>query len=124
MVSNQPGCVGRPGSGSSGGSGCSSLGFRTMLPNGRWYTRRVQTQHMTTVECQPMRPSPLINFGTSTRTYEGWQGQVCQRNYPKTRSAKSARRGLLRTVGNRCAEEVLKKGLIELTLSLSVAVTM
>jgi len=27
--------------------------------------------------------SPLIRFGTSTWTYEGWQGQVYTRQYPK-----------------------------------------
>ena len=26
--------------------------------------------------------SPLIRFGTSTWTYEGWQGQVYKREYP------------------------------------------
>jgi uncharacterized protein YecE (DUF72 family) len=29
--------------------------------------------------------SPLIRFGTSTWTYEGWQGQVYQRQYAKTK---------------------------------------
>ncbi len=29
--------------------------------------------------------SPLIRFGTSTWTYEGWQGQVYQRTYPKAK---------------------------------------
>ena len=28
--------------------------------------------------------SPLVRFGTSTWTYEGWQGQVYQRQYTKT----------------------------------------
>src|SRR5262249_22959929 len=31
--------------------------------------------------------SPLIRFGTSTWTYEGWQGQVYKRVYSKTRFA-------------------------------------
>jgi uncharacterized protein YecE (DUF72 family) len=29
--------------------------------------------------------SPLIRFGTSTWTYEGWQGQVYNKTYPKSR---------------------------------------
>jgi hypothetical protein len=29
--------------------------------------------------------SPLIRFGTSTWTYEGWQGQVYKKPYPKSR---------------------------------------
>ncbi len=33
---------------------------------------------------QPTPVSPLIRFGTSTWTYEGWQGQIYQRTYPKT----------------------------------------
>jgi uncharacterized protein YecE (DUF72 family) len=28
--------------------------------------------------------SPLIRFGTSTWTYEGWQGQIYKREYKKT----------------------------------------
>ncbi len=28
--------------------------------------------------------SPLVRFGTSTWTYEGWQGQIYQRKYAKT----------------------------------------
>ena len=28
--------------------------------------------------------SPLIRFGTSTWTYEGWQGQVYKRQYAKS----------------------------------------
>lgn len=32
--------------------------------------------------------SPLIRFGTSTWTYEGWQGQVYQRQYAKTTFAR------------------------------------
>ncbi len=32
-----------------------------------------------------MALSPLIRFGTSTWTYEGWQGQVYQRQYPKAK---------------------------------------
>jgi uncharacterized protein YecE (DUF72 family) len=31
--------------------------------------------------------SPLIRFGTSTWTYEGWQGQVYQRQYAKSKFA-------------------------------------
>jgi hypothetical protein len=27
---------------------------------------------------------PLIRFGTSTWTYEGWQGQIYKREYKKT----------------------------------------
>ena len=29
--------------------------------------------------------SPLIRFGTSTWTYEGWKGQVYKKSYPKSR---------------------------------------
>src|SRR5687768_6301236 len=29
--------------------------------------------------------SPLIRFGTSTWTYEGWQGQVYKKTYPQSR---------------------------------------
>ena len=32
--------------------------------------------------------SPLIHFGTSTWTYEGWQGQVYQKKYTKTTFAR------------------------------------
>jgi hypothetical protein len=32
--------------------------------------------------------SPLIRFGTSTWTYEGWQGQVYQRQYAKSAFAR------------------------------------
>ena len=31
--------------------------------------------------------SPLIRLGTSTWTYEGWQGQVYKRRYAKTKFA-------------------------------------
>jgi len=31
--------------------------------------------------------SPLIRFGTSTWTYEGWQGQVYKRQYAKSKFA-------------------------------------
>jgi len=34
-----------------------------------------------------MSPSTLIRFGTSTWTYEGWQGQVYKRQYAKTKFA-------------------------------------
>ena len=34
-----------------------------------------------------MSISPLISFGTSTWTYEGWQGQVYKRQYAKSRFA-------------------------------------
>lgn len=54
--------------------------------------------------------SPLIRFGTSTWAYEGWQGQIYQRQYPKGRFAAECLgeycqyqyRGepLFRTVGN------------------------
>jgi uncharacterized protein YecE (DUF72 family) len=33
----------------------------------------------------PARISDLIRFGTSTWTYEGWQGQVYKKTYPKSR---------------------------------------
>jgi uncharacterized protein YecE (DUF72 family) len=36
----------------------------------------------------PMALSPLVRFGTSTWTYEGWQGQVYQRKYAKTAFAR------------------------------------
>jgi uncharacterized protein YecE (DUF72 family) len=32
-----------------------------------------------------MRLSPFIHFGTSTWAYEGWQGMVYRKPYPKTR---------------------------------------
>jgi uncharacterized protein YecE (DUF72 family) len=35
-----------------------------------------------------MALSPLIRFGTSTWTYEGWQGQVYQRKYARTAFAR------------------------------------
>ena len=35
-----------------------------------------------------MALSPLIRFGTSTWTYEGWQGQVYQKQYHKTTFAR------------------------------------
>lgn len=35
----------------------------------------------------PMPTSPLVRFGTSTWTYEGWQGQVYRRQYAKSRFA-------------------------------------
>ena len=54
--------------------------------------------------------SPLIRFGTSTWTYEGWQGQVYQRQYAKTKFAQECLSEycqyfyngdpLFRTVGN------------------------
>ena len=54
--------------------------------------------------------SPLIRFGTSTWTYEGWQGQIYQRKYLKTKFAREClgefcqyqyrEQPLFRTVGN------------------------
>jgi uncharacterized protein YecE (DUF72 family) len=54
--------------------------------------------------------SPLIRFGTSTWTYEGWQGQVYTRQYAKTKFAQECLgeyaqyryrdEPLFRTVGN------------------------
>lgn len=54
--------------------------------------------------------SPLIRFGTSTWTYEGWQGQVYKRPYAKSRFAQeclgeycqygTGNGPLFRTVGN------------------------
>jgi uncharacterized protein YecE (DUF72 family) len=54
--------------------------------------------------------SPLIRFGTSTWTYEGWQGQVYQRQYAKSAFARECLgeycqyqykdEPLFRTVGN------------------------
>jgi uncharacterized protein YecE (DUF72 family) len=54
--------------------------------------------------------SPLIRFGTSTWTYEGWQGQVYKRPYAKTKFAQEClgeycqyqyhNEPLFRTVGN------------------------
>lgn len=54
--------------------------------------------------------SPLVRFGTSTWTYEGWQGQVYQRPYAKSRFAQECLgeycqyqyqgAPLFRTVGN------------------------
>ena len=54
--------------------------------------------------------SPLIRFGTSTWTYEGWQGQVYQQQYAKTTFARECLgeycqylyngEPLFRTVGN------------------------
>jgi uncharacterized protein YecE (DUF72 family) len=57
-----------------------------------------------------MALSPLIRFGTSTWTYEGWQGQVYKREYKKTTFARECLgeycqylhngEPLFRTVGN------------------------
>ena len=57
-----------------------------------------------------MTLSPLIRFGTSTWTYEGWQGQVYQKPYAKTAFARECLgeycqylyngEPLFRTVGN------------------------
>lgn len=57
-----------------------------------------------------MSLSPLIRFGTSTWTYEGWQGQVYRRQYAKTTFARECLgeycqylyngEPLFRTVGN------------------------
>jgi uncharacterized protein YecE (DUF72 family) len=57
-----------------------------------------------------MSLSPLIRFGTSTWTYEGWQGQVYRRKYAKTAFARKGlgeycqylhnSEPLFRTVGN------------------------
>jgi uncharacterized protein YecE (DUF72 family) len=57
-----------------------------------------------------MALSPLIRFGTSTWTYEGWQGQVYQKQYAKTLFARQCLgeycqhlydgEPLFRTVGN------------------------
>ncbi len=54
--------------------------------------------------------SPLIHFGTSTWTYEGWQGQVYMRQYAKSKFAQEClgeycqyqynNEPLFRTVGN------------------------
>lgn len=54
--------------------------------------------------------SPLIRFGTSTWTYEGWQGQVYTRQYAKSTFARESLgeycqyqyqgEPLFRTVGN------------------------
>ena len=54
--------------------------------------------------------SPLIRFGTSTWTYEGWQGQVYKRQYAKSKFAQEClgeycqyqyhNEPLFRTVGN------------------------
>lgn len=58
----------------------------------------------------PMPSSPLVRFGTSTWTYEGWQGQIYQRKYAKTTFAQKCLgeycqylyngEPLFRTVGN------------------------
>lgn len=57
-----------------------------------------------------MSLSPLIRFGTSTWTYEGWQGQIYRRKYSKTAFARECLgeycqflyngEPLFRTVGN------------------------
>jgi uncharacterized protein YecE (DUF72 family) len=57
-----------------------------------------------------MALSPLIRFGTSTWTYEGWQGQVYHRQYAKSTFAREClgeycqyqynNEPLFRTVGN------------------------
>ena len=57
-----------------------------------------------------MAVSPLIRFGTSTWTYEGWQGQIYHRQYTKTAFARECLgeycqylhngEPLFRTVGN------------------------
>ena len=36
------------------------------------------------VQCR-MALSPLVRFGTSTWTYDGWRGEVYKQNYPKGR---------------------------------------
>src|SRR5713101_2917295 len=58
----------------------------------------------------PLSLSPLIRFGTSTWTYEGWQGQVYTRQYAKSTFAREflgeycqyeyQGEPLFRTVGN------------------------
>jgi uncharacterized protein YecE (DUF72 family) len=58
----------------------------------------------------PAAISDLVRFGTSTWTYEGWQGQVYKRTYPKAAFARECLgefcqylyngRPLFRTVGN------------------------
>lgn len=58
----------------------------------------------------PLSLSPLIRFGTSTWTYEGWQGQVYNRQYAKSTFARECLgeycqyqyqgEPLFRTVGN------------------------
>ena len=57
-----------------------------------------------------MAISPLVRFGTSTWTYEGWQGQVYNRHYAKSTFAREClgeycqyqynNQSLFRTVGN------------------------
>ena len=57
-----------------------------------------------------MTCSPLVRFGTSTWTYEGWQGQVYARQYAKSTFAREClgeycqyqykNEPLFRTVGN------------------------
>lgn len=57
-----------------------------------------------------MALSPLVRFGTSTWTYEGWQGQIYQRQYAKSMFAREClgeycqyqyqNEPLFRTVGN------------------------
>jgi uncharacterized protein YecE (DUF72 family) len=58
----------------------------------------------------PLSLSPLIRLGTSTWTYEGWQGQVYKRQYAKSKFAQEClgeycqyqynSEPLFRTVGN------------------------
>jgi len=45
-----------------------------------------------TVQFPPMARSlsPLIRFGTSTWTYEGWQAQIYLKQYNKTHSRRNA----------------------------------
>jgi len=67
-----------------------------------------KTHEIRTLRDMPL--SPLIRFGTSTWTYEGWQGQIYTRKYTKTAFARECLgefcqylyRGkpLFRTVGN------------------------
>src|SRR5262249_54138284 len=40
------------------------------------------------VQSSAMTLSPLVKFGTSTWTYEGWQGQVYHKPYAKTAVAR------------------------------------
>lgn len=57
-----------------------------------------------------MAHSPRVRFGTSTWTYEGWQGQIYKKSYPKTAFARECLgeycqylcngEPLFRTVGN------------------------
>lgn len=51
--------------------------------NSRYPIQRMTSSQTTSTSTRPL--SPLVRFGTSTWTYEGWKGQVYHKSYPKSR---------------------------------------